>query len=94
MARARITSLSTNSLIGGTFGARTTANGKGKPLGLVAVAVADSPKAAGAWGIYSETMVGPNSIGGASGVEFDTVNASKLGEAGDIRPYGPGTRGG
>ena len=93
MARARITSLTTNSLIGGTFAARTTGSAKGSPLGLVATAVSDSTNAAGGWGIYSETLVGPNSRGGTAGVEFNTVNTSRLGEAGDILPYGTGTRG-
>lgn len=93
MSRARITSLSTNSLIGGTFAARTTANGKGNPIGLVATAVADGPDSPSAWGLYSETLIGPDGTGGTAGVEFNTVNTSKLGEAGAILPYGTGTRG-
>jgi len=93
MARARVTSLSTNSLIGGTFAARTVNGTKGSPLGLVATAVTDSPRAPGGWGIYSETVVGPDSTGGAAGVEFNTVNTARMGEAGDILPYGTGTRG-
>ena len=93
MARARVTSLSTNSLIGGTFAERATGKAKNNPIGLVAAAVADSPNAANAWGIYSETMIGPDGTGGTAGAEFDTVNASKLGAAGDLRPYGTGSRG-
>jgi len=93
MARSRITSLSTNSLIGGTFAARRTGKASGNPIGLVAVAAADSPNAEGAYGIYSETLVGPRSPGGAAGVEFNTVNTSELGAAGDILPYGTGKRG-
>jgi hypothetical protein len=93
MARARVTSLSTNSLIGGTFAARTIGTANGNPIGLVATALADSPNARGGWGIYSETLVGPKSKAGATGVEFNTVNMSSLGDAGDILPYGTGTRG-
>lgn len=93
MSRARITSLSTNSLIGGTFAARTTAKGKGNPIGLVATAVADGPDSPSAWGIYSETLIGPDGTGGTAGVEFNTVNTSKLGDAGEILPYGTGKRG-
>lgn len=93
MARARVLTMTTNSLIGGTFANRRIGNSTGNPIGLMAVSLNDSPNASNAWALYAEAVAGPTSTSGITGIEFNTVNLQTLGAAGDIRPYGTGTRG-